>query len=264
VIEAIANVVHALSGAELGWIVAGALAGGLVNGLSGFGTGITGLPFWVQALEPVLASQLAAGSAVTSQLFTFGTMWRSVDARRVAPMIAAGLAGVPIGLGIQPHIDQLSFKLTVGAILLVYAAIMLIADGRLRLTVESRAADMAVGLISGVLGGIAGISGVFPTIWAAVNNWPKERRRSTFQAFNLTILAVMMLASWWDGRLGLKFAAVILVSLPTTLIGVAIGSAIYRRLDDRRFDRIVLGLLLVSGLALLWPLYADFTYLLWR
>jgi uncharacterized membrane protein YfcA len=42
------------------------------------------------------------------------------------------------------------------------------------------------------------------------------------------------------------------VALPATLFGVYLGSLLYPRLDDRRFDRIVLVLLLVSGLGLVW------------
>ena len=40
-------------------VLVGALAGGFVNGLSGFGTGLTALPFWLQVLEPLLAAQIA-------------------------------------------------------------------------------------------------------------------------------------------------------------------------------------------------------------
>jgi uncharacterized membrane protein YfcA len=42
------------------------------------------------------------------------------------------------------------------------------------------------------------------------------------------------------------------VAAPGTLIGAALGLRVYRRLDDVRFDRIVLVALLLSGLALVW------------
>jgi hypothetical protein len=34
----------------LTFVLAGAVAGGFVNGLTGFGTGLTALPFWLQAI----------------------------------------------------------------------------------------------------------------------------------------------------------------------------------------------------------------------
>ncbi len=48
----------------LAFILAGALAGGFVNGLTGFGTALTGLPLWLQAVEPPLAAQLASACSV--------------------------------------------------------------------------------------------------------------------------------------------------------------------------------------------------------
>jgi hypothetical protein len=36
------------------------------------------------------------------------------------------------------------------------------------------------------------------------------------------------------------------------LLGNWVGVQLYRRLDDVRFDRIVLGVLLLSGLGLIW------------
>ena len=51
-------------------ITGGALAGGLVSGLTGFGTGLTALPIWLLALPPALASPLVIICSVTSQLQT--------------------------------------------------------------------------------------------------------------------------------------------------------------------------------------------------
>ncbi len=43
-----------------------------------------------------------------------------------------------------------------------------------------------------------------------------------------------------------------LFALPGTFAGAFIGQRIYRRLDDRSFDRLVLAILLVAGIMLLW------------
>jgi uncharacterized membrane protein YfcA len=42
------------------------------------------------------------------------------------------------------------------------------------------------------------------------------------------------------------------VAIPGTLAGSWLGMALYQRLDDRRFDRVVLFVLLLSGLGLIW------------
>jgi uncharacterized membrane protein YfcA len=52
--------------------------------------------------------------------------------------------------------------------------------------------------------------------------------------------------------MGWRLLSALAVALPGTLIGNGLGWLLYRRLDDRRFDHIVLWLLLISGLGLVW------------
>jgi uncharacterized protein len=172
--------------------------------------------------------------------------------RRLAPLSLAGLIGVPLGLWIVPWVSLATFKLSVGCLLVVYCTFMLFAAGRARLAVGGHGAEAGLGLASGILGGLAGLSGVLPTIWAALKGWPKDERRSLFQVFNTTILSAMLLVSLARGLIDLRFLTALAVALPGTMLGARLGSLLYRRLDDRRFDRIVLLLLLLSGLGLVW------------
>jgi hypothetical protein len=91
---------------------------------------------------------------------------------------------------------------------------------------------------------------MLPTLWAALKGWSKEQRRMFFQVFNMTILSAMLLANLVQGRIGLRFLLALGVALPGTLLGAGLGSLVFRRLDDRRFDRLVLFLLLLSGVGL--------------
>ncbi|TMJ70433.1 MAG: sulfite exporter TauE/SafE family protein, partial [Alphaproteobacteria bacterium] len=94
-------------------VLAGALAGGFANGLTGFGTGLTALPFWLQVVEPVIAAQLASACGVIGQVATLPTIWHAIDWRRLAPTLLAGLVGVPIGIFLLPYVSLGTFKLTV-------------------------------------------------------------------------------------------------------------------------------------------------------
>jgi uncharacterized membrane protein YfcA len=233
-------------------ILAGALAGGFVNGLTGFGTGLTALPLFLLAVQPVVAAQLVSAVSVVSHLTTLRAIWHAMEWRRMAPMLLAGLVGVPIGTWILPWLSVATFKLAVGTVLFVYCTFMLLGAGRVRLAAGGRGAETIVGFFGGILGGIAGLSGVLPTMWAALKVWPKEERRVFFQVFNLTILSAMLLASLVQGLVGWPLLVALAVALPGTLIGSLLGAFVYHRLDDRRFDRVVLFFLLLSGLGLVW------------
>ena len=230
-------------------VLGGALAGGFVNGLTGFGTALTALPPWLLAVEPVVAAQLASACSVAGHVTTMGLIRHVIDWRRSAPMLLAGLAGVPIGTWVLPWLSIPTFKLAVGAIILAYCSV-LFAAGRIRIAAGGKRTVILIGFVSGILGGIAGLSGALPTMWAALKGWPKEERRVFLQIFNFTILTAMMVVSIAQGLVGRRFLEAMVIALPGTLIGARIGSFAYRRLDDRGYDRIVLFLLLLSGLGL--------------
>ena len=72
-------------GIETLLIVAGALAGGFVNGLTGFGTGMTALVLWLHVLAPAVAAPLVVVCSVVAQLQSLPAIRHAIDLRRRAP-----------------------------------------------------------------------------------------------------------------------------------------------------------------------------------
>jgi uncharacterized protein len=233
-------------------VLAGAFAGGFVSGLAGFGTGLVALGFWLHVVEPAAAATLAAACSVISQAQTMPAIWPSIDRRRVWPMLLAGLLGVPVGTALLARIDMQLFRLCVGLFLLGFSAFMLLGRRQPHIAWGGRVADSAVGFGGGILGGVAGLSGPLPIVWAALRGWGKNERRGVFQAFNFTILAAAVLWHIATGLMTVALAWLIVISLPGTVIGVRLGHRAYRRLSDRHFHVLVLYLLMLSGLTLMW------------
>src|SRR5476651_1282563 len=75
----------------------GALAGGFVSGLAGFGTALMALGIWLYVLPPSTAVPLVLICSIAAQTSTLPSIWRSIDFRRVCPFLIGGLAGVPLG-----------------------------------------------------------------------------------------------------------------------------------------------------------------------
>jgi len=231
-------------------ISAGALIGGLCNGLTGFGTGLTALPLWLAVLNPTVATPLVGIASIAGHLPSLPALWREADWRRLAPMLVAGVLGVPLGFLLLPLIKVDLFKLIVGIVLILYCGFMLWAAGHLRLRRGGVGMEAGVGFVGGVLGGIAGLSGPPPIVWGALKAWPKAQRRQTLQVFNTLILLAMLMASLIGGRLSMGLLMASAIALPATLAGNWLGERLYRRLDDRRFDRVVLGLVFLSGIVM--------------
>ncbi len=228
-------------------IFVGALAGGFVSGLTGFGTGLTALPVWLLVLPPVQAGSLVVICSIVGQLQVLPSIWHAIEWRRVAPFIAGGMLGIPVGTAALVLVTPELFRLGVGVLLVSYCTLALFQRQLPNLVWGGKAADAGVGFAGGILGGIAGLSGVLPTLWTGLRGWDKATRRAVFQSFNLVILTLALMAHAVAGVLTPSILPSIATALPATLTGVWIGHRVYRRLPDARYNQIVLILLLFAG-----------------
>jgi uncharacterized protein len=241
-----------MSAAVYALLFFGALAGGFVSGLAGFGTALMALGIWLYVLPPSMAVPLALICSVVAQTSTLPSIWRTIDFRLVWPFLIGGLAGVPLGTLMIAHADPDVFKLTIGVLLLVFPTALYFQRTPMAFTFGGRVADAAVGFAGGILGGLAGLSGPLPILWASVRGWGKEERRGIFQTFNWTVLSAALCVQVASGLVRLEVIWLALLALPGTILGAWLGARIYHALSDWHFGDIVLGLLFLSGLGLIW------------
>jgi hypothetical protein len=235
----------------------GALAGGFVSGLAGFGTALMALGIWLYVLPPALAVPLVLICSVASQISTLPAMWRVIDFKLAMPFVIGGLAGMPVGALLVEHADPSHFKLSVGAMLLVFPTALFFIRKPMALPVGGRGVDAAVGFAGGILGGLAGLSGPLPILWASIRGWSKDQRRGVFQIFNGTVLGAALILQSATGFVKLNVLLLALLAMPGTLIGARLGMRTYRALNDRNFYDVVLALLFLSGLGLVWSSIAP-------
>jgi uncharacterized protein len=246
------NVTGAMGAEQAVIVLAGALAGGLVSGMTGFGTAITALGLWLYALPPIAAATLAINCAAVAQLQTLPMIWRAIWWERALPLVIPGMLGVPLGTFLLTLIDPSFFKIGIGIFLVVYPGYVLARRGQIKCAWGGRTADGVIGFGGGVLGGLTALSGVLPVVWTDIRGWTKEQRRGVVQVFNVSILSLAFASHAVSGLLTRQVALDTAVALPATIAGAWIGAFIYRRLADRGYQRVVMLLLLLSGVALIW------------
>jgi len=241
-----------MDSAQIILVFAGALAAGIVSGLTGFGTALTALGIWLYAIPPEVAATLVILCSVAAQMQTLPMIWRAIRWRSVLIFVVPGLIGVPIGTWLLPHIDPRLFKIGIGGFLVVYSGYVLARRVQRRLSFGGDAADGVVGFAGGVLGGLAGLSGVLPVVWTDLRGLTKEQRRAVVQIFNSAILSLALLSHAVSGFLTREVAVAAVAALPGSIGGAWLGAAMYRRLHDRSYQRVIMALLLLSGLVLIW------------
>jgi uncharacterized membrane protein YfcA len=232
-------------------VILGAVAAGFVQGLSGFAFGMVAMAFWAWSVPAQLAGPMVVFGSLIGQLLAAGSLRRSFDLRRTLPFIVGGVLGVPIGVAILPHIDQVLFKAAIGSLLAVWCPTMLLARELPRIQGGGRLADGGVGLVGGIMGGLGGLTGPAPTLWCTLRGWDRDAQRSVFQSFNLAMHALTLSAYLASGLVTFEAAGFFAVLAPALVIPTLLGMRLYARFDDTTFRRLVILLLLASGIVLL-------------
>lgn len=232
-------------------VVLGAVAAGFVQGLSGFGFSLVAMSFWAWALDPRLAASLAVFGSLTGQIIAALTVRRGFDLRRLLPFVMGGLAGIPLGIQALPHLDIGWFKVVLGSLLAVWCPLMLLARRLPRIERGGRMGDAMAGAAGGIMGGLGGFTGALPTLWCTLRGFDKDTQRAIVQNFNLSMLAVTMAGYLLRGIVTADMLPLFGVVGLAVLIPVLLGARIYTGLSEAAFRNIVLGLLTISGMALL-------------
>ena len=234
----------------LALLVLGALLGGFVSGLAGFGGGPVVLVLWLMVIEPRTAVPLLMVSAVAHQMLTLHLIWKAIDLRRLAPMAIGGLIGVPLGVMLLGTLSPALVRAVAGIFLVVYTLVRLTFVRNLTITLRSQWPDAGAGFVGGVMSGLAGLPGPISTLWCGLRGWPKTEQRAVFQPFNFLMVLLSIAIFLGQGYVTPDVLGYALWCAPVLVVGVALGTPLYLRLSDRQFQAVVLWLMLAMGLVL--------------
>jgi hypothetical protein len=110
---------------------------------------------------------------------------------------------------------------------------------------------LGAGVLAGVIGGAVGTPGPPVVLYATTQGWSPRTIKANLQAFFVVNQAVILAGYWWAGLLTREVWRLTAVFAVPAIVGVALGIALFNRVDHVRFRRIVFGLLFVSGAVLL-------------
>ena len=199
-------------------LIAGAFAGGFVNGLAGFGTSLFALGWWLQIMPLIQAVAVVLLMSVASGIPGLVFIWRAISGCALALFLIPALAGIPIGLQVLHRIDAEFLKIVIAGFLLLYGGFFLLRGDLPNLSRPIPVVDSGIGFAGGILGAIAGLSGALPTMWLAMHDCCKEQSRAILQPFNVVVLAISAMLLAWDGAYDRPTLTVAAIALPATMI----------------------------------------------
>jgi hypothetical protein len=234
----------------LALFLAATFVAALVAGLAGFAFGLIAAAIWLHILTPVQTAVLIPAYAILIQGYSTWKLRHALRPRRLGPFLLGGALGVPFGAEVLRAVPADPLRDGVGALIALFALHALARPNWSVGDWGGRAADGGVGFLGGALGAATGLGAIVQALWCAARGWPKDEQRAVFQPVAVGVFAMTLL---WLGGVGVidaGTAALFLTGIPAMLAGNWLGHKWYARLGESGFRRIVLVLLLLSGLAL--------------
>ena len=225
-------------------------SGSFISGLAGFAFSAVAGGILLHVLQPVEAIPLMMACSVGVQATNLWALRKIVQWKDSLMLVLGGLLGVPIAVWLLHNTNSERFREGFGLAVAIYAGYMLFRPSLSYLQQMNRKRNALVGFGGGLIGGLTAMPGALPTIWCDMHGVPKNEQRALVQPFiaamQLFALALMLMRH----DLSSKVLVDLVLSIPALLAGSALGIFAFRNVNEATFRRIILIVLLLSGVLL--------------
>ena len=233
----------------MAWFIAAALAAFFIKGLCGFANTLVFqsiLSFSVNnaSISPIELVLGFPGNAILT--------WqnrKSLDPKVFLPLTALMLAGNIPGALMLKNMDGRIVKVIFGAAIIFIALDMLLGQDRERRE-PKKWMTASVGIAAGVLSGLFGVGALLAAYVSRVTDTGSEFKANVSAVF----LAENVFRVFLYTMLGMITVDVLktaLLLMPAMLAGLFAGIAVSRKIDDKAIKKLVLLLLIFSGIVLI-------------
>lgn len=240
-----------MTGAQIAVVLGASLAGALVKSVTGMGLPLLAVPLITLALGIEDAVVIvSAPNAVANAALCWQARDGRAETRDLPALVSTSFAGAFLGTFLLVTLPEEPLLILLAATIVVFV-VNYLRSPELRLQPSTtRRWSPVVGAVAGVMQGALGVSG--PVVGAWMHGY---RLRSQAYVFSVTMIfgvagtvQLLLLAANGEYTADRSMAAA-LALVPVAII-LPIGMRWRRRLGGRGFDLAVLGVLLLSGAAL--------------
>ncbi len=226
------------------------LFGAFVKGAVGFAMPmimVSGLASFMPAHTALAALIVPTLLANVWQAFRGGIGPALGVVREYRAYLAVVLVWIAVAAQIVTALPEPVMLLVLGVPVIVFAALQL-AGWTPRIGRAQRwRADLAIGTAAGICGGLSGVWGPPTVLYLAAIDAPKVQAIRMQGVVYGAGAVVLLLAHLRSGIVNAQTAPLSVALVPAMLVGMWIGQRVQDRLDQRRFRRAMLAVLLVAG-----------------
>lgn len=216
-----------------------------VAGLSGFGYSLIAVPLLLLFFSPKIVIPIIVLHAFVLNLVILRDSWKSVDIKKILPLMIFGVVGTPVGAYILMFFPVDLIKVGVGITIVIFS--ICIYFGVSRKFKNEKLVSIPVGFMSGVLNGSTAMSGPPIILFYANQHFKKKVFRANlvvyFLFLNLFTLPVLMFSNVYSGEVLIQA----LKLLPSVIVGSTLGVLLVGRVKGSVFRKFALILVFLSG-----------------
>jgi len=220
---------------------------GFIQGLSGFGSAIIAIPLLSFFLDIKTSVALVTMLGIIIGLINTRELFAHSDFRRLTPLIASALAGIPIGVMFITSMKE-SIVLFVLAILLIVYSIYSLKGLKFSLFSHPYFAYIS-GFFSGYLGATLSISGPPVIVYTAAQNWPAKEKKSLLTNYFLLVSIFTAIGFYISGMLNDRVMILFGYSVIPLIIGTYLGILAFNKIGST-YQNIIINLF-VLGLGII-------------
>lgn len=222
-----------------------ALLAGALSGLTGFGLALISVPLLLFVYDPRTVVALTAVLSVVINAAVVWDSWRDAEKRVVLELWPWASLGVFGGVAVLEAVDPLYLRLGV-SVVVTLSALLLLREVRLP-GAQTRWGPVVAGSTSGALSTSTGLPGPPIVLLLASRGFSKRAFRSSSALYFLVIsvlgLAVLIFRNLTDAG----DAPLALALIPAAFVGKAIGTAFLKKISERAFRAVTLGIVILTG-----------------
>lgn len=200
----------------------GVFGAAALRGFTGFGFGLAGVPLLSLALPPRQVVPLVVVLQVAVGLAGLRDAAKICDWRAVGALMPGLLCGIPVGLMILTALAPNPVRLAIGGIILL--SVLLIQSGVRLPSNPSWRVSGAVGMVSGVISGLASMGGPPVVVYLLAMGHSAVRMRATTIVYFMLSGLVSMVPMLWRGLITRDTLIWSVATLPALLIGSRVGT----------------------------------------
>ncbi len=244
-------------GPTIGITVVASFLAGLARGFSGFGAAMVFVPIAAAALGPVTAMPVLLIADVITSSPLIARAFRECSWPDVRKVAVGALIGLPIGNQILTASNPVTVRWAVTV--LIFGSLVLMLSGWRYPGPQSPAVGAGVGVVSGLMSGLAQIGGP-PVVmyWLSADGQVSKTRANLIAYFAILMwlaLTIFALKGLLPGKVFWLAAA----AAPTYALGMYLGSAMFGFASPETFRRIAMALVALAtvlGAPALDPLFS--------